>query len=326
MPVTANLDMVPGPLDRPEPVARAIRWWVSSLTGSGPAGSGGATKRRRTTAHALERAAKSSSSRQVVTLNHRDCFIAHLSLPPGAPEAHKRAIALRLDELAPIAPGKLSVAAIAVRRSETDVTYAIAMARKDRLKSLTDQARRQGARILHFTPQSADHIPLRTDEQVRSRRISQIIDGLLASGLVLAIAIAAHVQTDRYRQETEQLLDLERAARAQVIALENDRRNAALANDLTTAGVLARRPGAALDALANVNAATPDTAWWTSIRWSPDEILLAAKSRDAVGALQLLSQDALRWSVEPIGTVTTDPSDGSQSFEARLTLRPPDPS
>lgn len=316
MPLNAHVEMIPGPLDRPDPIARAVRWWLSALPRLKVR-----SKVERLAADALSGPSRIAPARPIVALNERDCFIADITLPPGTPEAHKPAITLRLKELAPIDPAKLSIAAIATRRSDAGVTYGIAMAREARLQGLVEQARKAGAQILHFTPNDAVDITLRTNAQIKARRLSAVIDGVLGVALVLATSFLTHLQTERIRVEAEEIALREREVRRQVVDLEQQRKDAELAQDLSAAGIISRRPGAALDALANINAATPDIAWWTSIRWSPEETILTAKGRDATEALRLLSQDALRWSVELAGPITTSQANETQNFEARFTLK-----
>ncbi|MGD2134111.1 MAG: hypothetical protein PVI23_15065 [Maricaulaceae bacterium] len=319
------LILQPSPLDRLDPVAAAVRWWTTRL--AEVFAPEGATTERRTWigTDELEHSTHKRLPRRLgVELSSGDVFVAKAALPPGSPEAHQKALALRIGELAPVDPSELEIAACRVQSMDASASvYAVSMARTARLGEIEEAARSRGARDVLFRPPSQGGV-LRTPTAMRRRRRAAIVDTGLAVGLAAALSIAVVTMTRTLEQETAALADAERAIRAQAVAVERARRDADLSADLIARGVLDRRAGAALDDLAALNAATPDAAFWTRVQWRPGEVLISGASEEAAAAIEQLSQASEDWSVALSGAVRGedgDASDARQTFDLRLSRR-----
>lgn len=308
--------MVSSRHDRLDPIARGLRWQLDQLAACLP--------RRRVALYRRDEVLTASArlpSMLAIELPDEDCFVADIALPLGSPEAHRKAIELRLAELSPIPVDELSIAIEAVQSSPQAIYYRVTMARKSRLAAIERQASQRGATRHQFVSRIAGTPAARSVRSLARDRRQALINGALALVLVGCASAASYSCAARLNRETEAITAVERSLRRAVVAAEAARREADLAAELIAKGVLARRPGAALDAIANVGAVTPDETWWSMIRWNPEEILISAESLDATAALQRLSEDALRWRVEPVGSISAPQPGAPQTFEARLKRR-----
>jgi hypothetical protein len=127
--------------------------------------------------------------------------------------------------------------------------------------------------------------------------------------------------TSRIEAETRSLDAQASKVRRAALAAETARRDSDLAKAFVDRGVLDRRAGAALKSLAELDRATPDTAWWTSVRWTPEEVTISGESANAAAAIDAIATDALHWSVELAGPIKSDAA-GAQTFELRAHKRP----
>ena len=310
-----TITLHPSPLDRLDPVAAAIRWWTSQMLDmlGGP--------HRRTFTLADLEATKSLPRAIDITLPETDGFIAEVRLPKGHADAHRQALGLKLGDIAPIPPADLIIAARATSRGESDAaTYGVAMARARRLAELEAAARKKGARSVRFFIGEERDIPLLSPVAERARRRGLVID----AGIVLAVAAAAVAAslswTARIGAETEALAARERDIRGAAIAAETARDQAAIAQALVERGILDRRSTTALDHLAQLNAATPVSAWWTKVVWTPNETTITAQGNDPTAAIWAISSTAKAWSIALVGEIAASGSGGPQAFE--LIARP----
>lgn len=315
MSLIPQIDLQPSPYDRLDPVARATRWWLGTLRSI--------LSRSASPTRAPSAEASRSNNKQCPRdrLDEQNCFVAELTLPPGSPEAHRRAIELRLDELAPVDARTLSIAAVAIHADDTGGRYRIAMARDE---TLTEVAKRSGdGRLVHsgIFPGGVQSPILRSKQAIARRRWRKIMDSAFLVGLAVILAVATSIWTERIRRESQAIADREREIRRAKLVGAGERADAELVQALTAKGILERRPGGALHTLALLNAAMPDDAWWETVRWSPDEVMISARGSDATASLDLFSQNALRWSIELSGPITSADRDDAQSFDIRITPR-----
>jgi hypothetical protein len=316
MPMTARIDLVPSPHDRLGPVARAIRWWTGQITGIVG----------RSASKLMDVDAAGSQKKLpwnlLISLGERDAFAARLMLPRGNAEAHAKAIRLRLNDIAPLAPERLRIAATAVETDkDAGTTYAIAMARRDRLDELEAAVRKKGARNVRFLAPDCDIIELKSPAEDSRLRRQLVRDSVLVV-IVLAAAVAAVMAwTARIDAETRMLAEQERSLRRAAVAAEAARREADIAQAFISRGILKRRAGAVLDTLAALNGATPNGAWWTSVRWSPQEIALSVQAGDPTRTIEAISKDARSWVVELGGPISTAAGDQPRAFELKLRPR-----
>jgi hypothetical protein len=313
--MTVRIDLIPSSLDRLDPVARIVRWWTTQMTEIL-----GVPPRKTLSVEAVEQG-KRLPARTAVVLPDADVFTANVSTPKGMAEAHRQALQLRLNDLAPVAPEKLVIAATAVDRGEDgSVTYTLAMARRERLDTLDRLARRKGARRLSFQPEGLAALDLKSPSRQREERRDLIVDAALIAAVLISALAAVMSWTAHIEAETVQLVEHERDLRRAAIAYETARRDGELARDFSSRGVLDRRAGAVLKALADLNAATPAGAWWTSVQWSTTEIVISAQANDAAKAIDAISNSAKAWSIELSGPIST--SGSVQTFDLKLRPRP----
>jgi hypothetical protein len=316
MPMTGRIELFPSPFDRLDPVARAVRWWTSQM-----ADILGRPARKTAPAEILEADGKIAAGHVAIVLKDTDAFVARLALPRGHASSHQNALLLKLPDITPGDPAKLKIAAVATdAQEEGGVGYAIAMARPQRLALLERQARKKGARSVRFQPEGAPAIELRSPAADRREQRRLIFDAALAVILVASATAAVAIWTGRVQQETAALAGQERELRRAAVASETVRRNAEIARELVSRGILDRRAGSALSALADLNKATPDGAWWTSVRWSSQETTVSAQATDAAKAIELISKNAKGWTVELGGAINATAAGAPQTFD--LTLRP----
>lgn len=314
--MSGALVLLPSPRDRLDPAAAALRWWTTRLQDVfAPRGSATVS---------AEDLAKSRRLRASVSiaLGPKDLFVARVPMPPGHPGAHKKALALRLPELVPIDVDAIDVAA---RRSDAGTSdaaiYMIAVARTQRLEELETLARGRGARRVSFHPVGHTALRLETPRTRRRRRRGAVADALLVTLLVAAFVSASSAARMVITRETEGLVATERTIRQAAVARERDARDAEIAGEFVARGVLDRRAGSVVEDLAALNEATPDGAWWTRVRWEPDQVLIWGESDDASAAIEGLSAEATGWRVALSDAVRASGSDGRQSFELRVTRR-----
>jgi hypothetical protein len=313
--MSGRLVLRPGAVDRLDPVAAALRWWISRLAAALP--------RRRPAALALkdlEEGGRRLSGAVAVALPAEEIFVSRVALPPGRSDAHRRALALRLPDLAPLPPSALEIAARSERRGEDGaVVYAVAMARADRLTALEAAARRRGAKRVAFVGEADRGVTLETARARRARARGALLDAALVLAVALTAVWASSAATRRLEAEARALLAADEAARRAAVAEARVAQEAALVDVLLAQGALERRAGAAIEDLAALNAATPDGAWWTRVRWTPGEVAIAGASPEAAAAIERLSAaaGATRWRVALAGAVQSSGSGGTQSFELR---------
>jgi hypothetical protein len=319
--MTATLEPALSPYDRLDPVAAAVRWWTSRLTEVLQPGEPAII--------AIADVERSGGPRLpphvTLKLPPEEVFLSRVVLPPGAPAAHRKALMLRLAELAPLDPVELEIAARRVgdlgADGRSEAVYAVAMARAMRLATLEESARRAGARSVRFAGDGEAWVTLDTARARRAQTRARLLDIGLALALVATGAAAAGVSTRAIERETEALLLAEQSLRRAAVAEERVVRDAELAEGLLARGLLERRAEVVLQDLAALNAATPDGAWWTRLRWTPGEVTIAGASREAAAAIESLSAAASGWRVAPAGPVRAGAGDGLQTFELKLTWR-----
>jgi hypothetical protein len=320
--MSPRIDIAPGPDDRLDPLAAAVRWWTSRLLEVF------ATERTATVRlEEIEQTDPRKLPRSVtVALPSEDLFIARIRLPPGSVEAHKRALALRLPELAPLDPASLEVA---TRRAPShadpddkdrpQALYLVAMARTERLAALEQAALTRGSRRVRFCAAGEHSLRLETTRARQARLRSAMVDAALALALATMSVAAVSTTTRALERDTDALLAADQAARRAAVASERAAREAQLADGLVARGVLDRRAGVALDELAALDAATPDAAWWTRVRWVPGEVNLTGASGGATTAVEGLSKAASGWGVALAGPVRAGADRATQTFELKLT-------
>lgn len=306
----SHLNLQPSPLDRLDPIAQGIRWWLAQMQGLF-----GSARHTIVPATDLDQTKARLPRRVVIELAETDAFSARTVLPKARVGAHQRALELRLPELAPISPDELAVFATAIEVGDEGTTYHVAMARSDRLKDLEAAAKRRGAAVIRFNA-AGDHglDILSARGQVRARR-RLVLDAAIIVGLIFSAVAATNLWAARIAADTEALADRERLARRAAVATEATRKQGEVSRQLVERGILKRRGSAVLDTLAALNAATPDNTWWTFVRWSPDETVISGQGANATDAIGMLSANAKDWSVELAGPLASAPPGGAQSFE-----------
>lgn len=306
------LSLLPSIHDRLDPIAAMLRWWTTQMASLVPEG-----RPRLISVEALEAQRRVPGS-VLIELGETDAFHARVALPKGGPEQHRKALQLRLADLSPVDPQALEMVAIAMEPSANGSIYAIAMARRDQLKALETLAGRKGARKVAFQAGPQSEAPLASTAVRQRRRRSVVIDAALACLVALGASVAIQFWAQRLEQETAALNAAERSLRRAVVAGEASAKEARLAADLVDQGVLKRRAGAAFETLAQISAATPNTAWWTAYRWRPDSITIAGQSPDATGAIKYLASKSANWRIEIGGPINAATAGGAQAFEVRL--------
>jgi hypothetical protein len=257
----------------------------------------------------------------LISLAETDAFAAQLTLPRGEAGAHVKAIQLRLGDLAPQDPVRLQIATTAIETNASGTTYVIAMARGDRLDQLERAARKKGARRVRFRAPEGDAVNLTSPLEDRRLRRGLIRDTAIALGLLASIVAAVMAWTARIENETRLLSDQERGLRRAAVAVESARREAVIAQNFVNRGILNRRAGAVLDTLAVLNTATPNGAWWTSVKWAPQETSLSERSGDPTRTIEEISKEAKSWTVELSGPLGAATGEQPQNFELRLRPR-----
>lgn len=306
-----RITLQPSPCDRLDPVARAIRWWTDQMLDIA-----GRPQRRTIAASDVAEGTGRLPRHLAIMLSDTEGFVAEASLPRGLADAHRQALELKLSDLAPVQSEKLSVAATAVRQAQDGATtYALAMARKDTLNKLEDQARKRGAHDVVFAVTEASALDVVSPTAAGQSRSRLIIDASLVLGVAITAVMAVMAWTGRITAEAEQLAGQERTLRSAAIAAENTRREGEVSQQLVERGVLNRRGHSALDALAALNAATPDNAWWRRVVWTPSETTLSLESTDATAAIASLSSAAKGWSLELSGALAAAQEGQAQAFE-----------
>jgi hypothetical protein len=315
--MTTRIELIPSPIDRLDPLAHAIRWWTSQMIDVF-----GVPARKTIAAETLAQNGKLRARHVLVVLPDTDAFVANLTLPKGSSDAHANAIKLRLGDLAPISPAQLQISATAIEQAEDGaVTYAVAMARRGRLDHLEAVARRKGAQTVKYRSPECDAAELKSGRTERIARRSLILDGALVAAILAAAVAAAASWTARIESDTRVLSEQERGLRRAVVVSETARRDADIARNFIDRGVLNRRAGALLQSLSQLNKATPDGAWWTSVRWSPEEITISAQAGDATKAIETISANAKSWTVELGGAINAAGGAAPQTFELKLRPR-----
>lgn len=310
----ARVSVRPGAFDRLDPIAALVRWWTKALSDAfagAPA--------RIASVTALEKGGKRRLRGDArLALDETDAFVATVHLPEGAPGAHAKALALRVPGLAPIASEALVFAAHRVA-GDDGATYHVAMARRDRLSELENLARRRGVRRVAFHPADDPELPLVTPRREAADRRAALVDmGVIAAALVAAVA-AVQAWTAAVNRDVDALVAAEQAVRAEATARGRALRDTAAAQALVARGVLDRRIGAVAEDLAALNAATPDAAYWTRVRWQADGVRVTGASAEASAAIEALSAALATerggWSVSLSGPVRGGDREGLQTFE-----------
>lgn len=305
-----SLSLMASPYDRLDPAAAAIRWWLGQM-----ASFARHSRPRRVDMQELDSLRRVPKS-VVILVGEADAFCANFVLPKGSPEQHRRALHLRLAQLCPINPDKLELVASAVQRTPESVTYAITMARGDRLVQLERAARKKGARKVTFQATGRADLNLLSPTTRKTHRRATLLNASLAGLLIIGASLAVQVWATRLNQEAAAISVAERKLRRTVMADQTARREADLAAQLIEEGFLQRRAGAAFEALAQLSAATPNTAWWMSYRWTPDAIVVSGQSPDATGAIKYLAEKSPSWRIEMGGPLNA--AGALQTFEVRL--------
>jgi hypothetical protein len=305
-----RLDLQPSPLDRLDPVARAVRWWTSQILDII-----GARRRKALMAHDIPTTTKRLPRHVAIGLPEEDGFMAELSLAKGNADVHRQALGLKLPDIAPIPADQLCVTARAVARGEDgSITYAVAMARRARLDDIEAITRKRGARSVVFHIPGSEDLDILSPATVRRQRRALVLDVGLVAALAVAAIAASMAWTWRIACETEILAEQERNLRGAAVAAEIARDESDVARSLIERGILDRRSTVALETIAALNEATPPQARWTQFVWTPDEITIGAEAGDATAAINALSSSANGWSIELAGVIAAAPEGGAQAF------------
>lgn len=319
--MTADIQLVPSLHDRLDPVGQVLRWWTSQMSDLL-----GRPATKVLPAADIAQEARRLPYSVTISLGEEDAYAAEVPLPQGHPDMHRSALALRLAEIAPIDPDQLQIFATALAPTDASaVTYAIAMARKHRLDELERAARKKGAQLVAFCVESLPILPLSSPREDRGKRINLIIDAALVLAIAVAAAVAVVAWGDRIKTDTAGITREERTIRSAAVAADAARRSAEQAKQLVDHGVLDRRAGAALRALAELNAATPDGSWWTAVRWTPEETTLTGESADAAAAIDAIAKAAPKFSVELAGPLRAGAPGQAQTFELKASPRKASP-
>jgi hypothetical protein len=315
--MTARVELLPSPFDRLDPVAAAVRWWTAQMLDVA-----GRPRRVTVSPETLSAGAKVRGKHVAISLADTDIFVARLVLPKGPAAAHEKALKLRLADIAPIDPNRLrTVASAAEVLADGSHSYAVAMARPERLDDLEKLARKRGVRSVQFHAALEPETGLNSPSAERRRLRRHLVDAGLALLVILSAVSAVTIWTARLEQETQAIASRERDIRRAVVEAEGARQSARIAEELVARGILNRRPSAAIASIAGVNTATPNGAWWTSVRWSPQEIRLSLQSTDAARAIEAISAKAKPWTVELGGSINAAAGAAAQSFDLTLRLQ-----
>ncbi len=311
-----RIDLRPSLFDRLDPVARAVRWWTSQMTDMF-----GAARRYPVSSDHVTTNEKSLPSRVTITLPATQGFGAITTLPKGQSAAHHQALDIRLRDVAPVDPAQLEAAATAIAQSEDGATtYAVVMGRREHLDRLDADARKAGARDIRFKVEGFTAPEFEAPAAKRRAKVRLGAD----AGLVILIAVAAAgavmLWTNRVADETDQLAASERSLRVAAVSAEATRKESDLSRQLVERGIFNRRASSALLALAELNTATPDNAWWRRIVWTPGEVTISAQGANATASLNAMSAAAKGWSIELSGSLAAAPQGTAQAFE--LVARP----
>lgn len=311
-----RLEMQVSDHDRPDPVAWVIRWWLGQILSFAPrprAETGGADvllARQRLPRHVIAR------------LPPEDVFVTGASLPPAAPDAHRRALELRLESIVPVDPGALCLSARATgRASDQSMSYVIAMARADRLDALEAALAEKGGRDVRFTRDGDDAVTLTSARRRRRERRGLGLDVMLTVLAAVLIMFAAAMWTSRLQVEAEQVRMAERDLRRSAVMLAAVERQGGIASGQLEVQIIGRRAGVLLKDLSDISAATPDTAWWTAIRWTPQGATVAMRSQAALADIASTADAALGWRVAPIGPMTAPDAGQVQAYDLRFVRR-----
>lgn len=316
MPVRSDIRLTPSAFDQSDMVARTIRWWVAEVVSAF-----GVRPLAIVSLDTVEIDHRLPSSLSIA-LDETDAFVAQYALPKGHPQAHRSALLLRIRDLAPVDPATLEIAAGAVGRdADASLTYAVAMARRVRLEGIEAIARRKGARRIRFHAERSPETAFFGPNERRRRRRAFIFDAAVMVSVALALAVASTLWTQRYERETRVIEAQEKNLRQAAVGAETARRQAELARSFINRGILRRRAGVALEALADLNRATPDTAWWSAVHWTPDEVQIDGASSVATEALDKLSAEASGWSIALSGSLSAGHGQ-PQTFEVRARPKP----
>lgn len=318
---TRRIAILPSPHDQLDPVAALVRWWTRHLADVfagapvtvAPLGDLESARAKRLP-HAVS-----------IALRPEDIFVADVVLPRGGAGAHAKALGLRIAGLAPRDPFDLEIVA---RRTAIEMTgeggaegarYQVAMARSVRLEELERIARRRGARRVWFHAEGATDLRLTTPRAANAARRGAIIDAALIGVALAAGVVAVQIWTRAIDRDTDALVAAEQSVRSAAVTRERATRENTLAEDFIAHGVLERRIGAVARDIAAINAATPDAAWWTRVRWQEAGVTVAGTSAAASAAIEDMSGALPGWAVSLSGPVRASDEDGLQSFEVRVT-------
>jgi len=316
-----RVTILPSPEDQLDPIAALVRWWTRNLTQVFVG-----AKIKAVPARDIESAsAKRLPPAVSIALEPEDIFIADVVLPPGGGGAHAKALGLRIGGLAPRDPTELeivarrTVAPVMGEEKAAGACYQVAMARTERLDELERVARRCGAHDVWFQAEGVAELRLVTARATRAARRGVIIDAALIAMALVAGVTAIGMWTRAVDRDTDALVAAELSVRSAAVARERATRENTLAEEFISRGVLERRVGAVARDIAEINAATPDAAWWRRVRWQEDGVIVFGTSAAASAAIETMSESLPGWTVSLSGPVRASDEGGLQSFEVRVT-------
>lgn len=188
----------------------------------------------------------------------------------------RKAIRFALPELIPIDPKTLTLFA---RMSPEGAHVEIGAVRNSVLSALPTGS--------HRLQLLSDWTPLLPGRRGQVRRQVQ-----LAAVLLVALIAITTFGLDQTRKVAEAhlatTLRAEAELRRDAIAAMQLRRDDRLWVLLDAEQLGERHPGAVLETLAEINAATPDSTYWNELDWTPKQVRLKGRSLDALGLTEQL--------------------------------------
>lgn len=313
MPQAFDVEFAPNTLAAGDPVRGALLWWSQAI--------GLRRTQDKSNSISVENAQERSDRLRgnvTIELGPTDCFVAHLRLPATHLGQHRNAIELAISRHAPFDLSQLTVFVESSDRLPAYCQYSIAMARKSRLRTLEVDMGKLGAGSVAFSASGLVHS---FSSNVRRRKdAGWLVATLIAlTALMIVSAAASEIWVQRFQRETLAILDIQKNARSAIVQAETKRVETEVAATLLSNGALQQRSGMALESLAELTSATPPTAWWSEMIWTPREVTIRASAHRSTEMLAAISEALPDRRVEM--QAASQSTQGRDRVEIRITTR-----
>lgn len=255
-------------------------------------------------------------------LSSGDALQLQLDIPSRALDHVRDILALEIESATPFAPEEVTFDFLAEAETVSGVRRVRQFIVKNEfLLKLAEMFRRAGVEISRIEVEGAEGINLLPAEFRRRRRASLRLEHAASAAALIVLAAGAVFGQGR----TIHLLEAQKAAlvdETAAVRAAASEANAAAANITRLKAQYSANPSA-LSAIASLTQALDDSAWLTELSLAGGTASISGRAASASKVLAAIEASPTFEAAEFTSTVFTDRATNTETFSARMKVRPP---